>query len=305
MKELDEMMKLVDEPKKVSKPSNAGLWLSLVFFNLVALVVEGISGGTIGYVTGFWYYGVVAFLAGFIPLGLNEILYVRAYANETQRKISIWGAAISIASIVLVAIGAAVINIGGYADAALLEIVTVVGVVLIACLHGGLMAFYFYADDGVKATHRKTAKIGRHQTRLDDLEMAEEVMAMLRKAQARRAGISKKYGRADVLDKIVQQLSGDDDGDGIPNYRDPDYRPAYAQTVQTPPNAPKPVTNFTLEDLEKRSKLTADEVGKKFTERKPFKAWVVEQFEPDYVSGDNLEVLWRATNPTNGGTKKS
>lgn len=107
-------------------------------------------------------------------------------------------------------------------------------------------------------------------------------------------------------DKIIEAF-GDDDGDGIPNYKDRDYkprqqRPAYAQTA---PQVQQNVgTSYTIADLESASGMNKAQIVKQYRNREAFGKFAAESF--DYISGGNIKRLYNelmgqgnGSNPTN------
>lgn len=99
----------------------------------------------------------------------------------------------------------------------------------------------------------------------------------------------------------VAELFADQDGDGIPNYRDRDYKPkqqprqAYAQTVQQNTG-----TTYTVSDLERAAGMDRVQIVKQYRNREAFGEFVSGSF--DYISGGNIkrlynELMGQAKNP--------
>jgi len=78
----NELLEAVREPERKKRVNNTGLWLSLIFFNLVMLVIEIGSAITVYWMTNIWFYAVLIILAGAVPLALGEYLYVRPFASR-------------------------------------------------------------------------------------------------------------------------------------------------------------------------------------------------------------------------------
>jgi hypothetical protein len=114
-------------------------------------------------------------------------------------------------------------------------------------------------------------------------------------------------------DHIIKAF-GDDDGDGIPNWRDTKDNRVYAQTstsVHNTPSLPKstPInasnqpqgTSYTLKDLQDASGKTPGQMRANHPDLQSFKGWCSTQF--DYISGGNMGRIWNELNPTRGGSR--
>ena len=226
MNELESLESMVQKPKKLKKPRNEALWVAYVFFNLGVLIFDAIAAMTVYTLTKNYGYGVVTFMAGFIPLMMHEALYLRAYASQTQRYIAVGGAIISAATVAVVAVLAALVNFAiasGYTVAnGASEIVILLIVVGAALLHITLAAVYFYSDEGIRAKHIEAENVAFFDQRMKNLVRAEEMLDQAHKARQHKANIIQKHGGNDgkaALDYLLNLLN-DDDGDGIPNFLD-------------------------------------------------------------------------------------
>ena len=87
----------------------------------------------------------------------------------------------------------------------------------------------------------------------------------------------------------IAEMFGDDDRDGIPNYRDKDYkkgsnqRPAYAKDTPQQQQAPQ----HTLDEFLKVTGMTKEQARAKYADRDAFMSFASGQF--DYVSGGNMK----------------
>lgn len=224
--EIESLESLVKKPTKNKKPSNAALWVAYTFFNITILVFDIIAAVTVYGLTQNAGYAVVTFLAGFVPLLMHEFLYLRAYASQYQRYISISGAIIAFLTVIVVAVLAAGVNVAiatGYTvDAAASELVILTIIVLAAFTHTILAAGYFYLDDGIKATHKAAENIAFHDERMKNLDRAEQVLEKAARMRNKKNELASRFGGADgkaALELLLRQF-GDDDGDGIPNFMD-------------------------------------------------------------------------------------
>jgi len=224
--EVESLESMVQKPKKSKKPTNFALWFAYFFFNIVVLTFDIVAAGTVYSITKNGGYAVLTFLAGFTPLMMHEFLYLRAYANNPQRWIAIFGAVVAVITVGLVAALAAGVNLAlanGYSLAAgTSEIVILLVIVGAALLHGILAAVYFYIDDGIRATHTEAETVAFHETRMRNIKRAEQLLEEADKARKRKAEIVHRHGGQDgkrALDYLLNMLN-DDDGDGIPNLLD-------------------------------------------------------------------------------------
>lgn len=231
MNEIDTLESMVKRPALKKKPSNAALWAAYIFFNIVALVFDIIAANTVYDIMKNWGYAIVTFLAGFVPLFLHEFLYIRAYAGDLQRKIAIGGAVfavLTIGSIAFLAAGANIAVASGYIveneSAKWTIIIIVVSAMLI---HAVLTAVYFYADEGIRATHTASENEAWFDQRDHNLDLADRLLTKAESRRLRKQNILGGHGNTNDVQKALQVLLkslGDDDGDGIPNFADKDYR---------------------------------------------------------------------------------
>lgn len=224
--EIETLESLVKKPNKTKKPSNAALWVAYIFFNVTILVFDVIASVTVYGLTKNAGYAIVTFLAGFVPLLMHEFLYLRAYASQWQRYISIGGAILAALTVAVVAVMAAGVNVAiatGYTvNQAASELIILTIVVLAALSHTVLAACYFYLDDGIKAIHKAAENIAYHDERMKNLERAEQVLEKAANMRNKKKQLADRFGGADgkaAIDLLLRQF-GDDDGDGIPNFMD-------------------------------------------------------------------------------------
>lgn len=224
--EIESLESLVKKPTKIKKPSNAALWVAYIFFNVTILVFDVIASVTVYSLTKNTGYAIVTFLAGFVPLLMHEFLYLRAYASQWQRYISIGGAVLAALTVAVVAVLAAGVNVAiatGYAiNHTTSEYVILTIVVLAALAHTVLAAGYFYLDEGIKSIHKAAENIAFHDERMKNLDRAEQVLEKAAKMRSKKHALAARFGGADgkaALELLLRQF-GDDDGDGIPNFMD-------------------------------------------------------------------------------------
>ena len=89
----------------------------------------------------------------------------------------------------------------------------------------------------------------------------------------------------------IAAMFGDEDGDGIPNYRDRDYKPNKGSNNQ-PRTQARPVTvpntpQHSLDDFLRVSGLTREQARAQYADRDEFMNFASGQF--DYISGGNMK----------------
>mgnify|MGYP006935505574 CR=1 FL=1 len=216
----DELLNEVRKPNKRKRPSNAGLYVAIVFFNLVMLSLDAGSAFSVYWATGITFYAVLTFLAGFVPLAMHELLHFRPYASEDQKNIAKWGALAAVTAVIIVAILAAVVNVMGVAKGAV-EIGMLIFIVVSAFGHAIAAAAYFYIDDGVAAEQITVQMEARAIQKRRRNTAADLVLGLSRESINERKRIATTRGSGEALREILRQMGEDDDGDGIPNFIDP------------------------------------------------------------------------------------
>lgn len=246
----DELLKEVSKPMHRKRPSNWGLYLAVAFFNIVMLILDGGSAFSVYWATGIAFYGVITFLAGFIPLTMHEILHFRPYASDDQKNIAKWGALAAVASVIIVAILAVIVNIMGVAGQTV-EIGMLIFIVVSAFGHAVAAAVYFYIDDGISAEQITVQMEARAIQKRRRNSAADLVLGLSRESINERKRIAGSHNSMSALKEILRQMGEDDDGDGIPNFIDSvDNRTRQSSTrpvqVQLPAHTPH---TYTLKEL--------------------------------------------------------
>jgi len=224
LSERDELLEAVKGPARKKKPSNFSLYAAIVFANLIFVILDGISGFTVYWMTNIPMYGVLTFLAGAVPLLLHESLYVRAYASIDQKKVAVIGAVSALLSIIIIGVLAGIVNIRGVEiQAGTMEVLLIGALVVISAYHAILAAGYFYIDEGIQMHQKTEQAVARALSQGRQIDAGDYILTLTEKSVAKR----KKIGageRAAALQEILRQLGNDDDGDGIPNAIDPDWK---------------------------------------------------------------------------------
>lgn len=222
MGEVDDILKSLDDKAPKKKPSNWSLYAALYFAEFIFVILDAGSAFSVGYITGIWYYGVIVFLAGVIPLWLYTKTYTRPLASANQKKAALIGGIVAVLSVVVVAGFVAVLNFAAGqllgSSLAATEAGLGISLVILLAAHGFINAFYFFTDEEI-IEHNKTERIiARGNREVQRVQVAHEVA----NAKKREVGARKKLESAfspEIVAKIMSMMA-DDDGDGIPNFMD-------------------------------------------------------------------------------------
>lgn len=215
----NELLEAVKAPERKKKqPGNEALYAAFIFANLVFCLLDVISSFTVYKMTESLLYGILTFLAGFGPLLLHEMLFTRAFASETQKKIAVTGAVTALFSIVLIGILAGYVNIAGIGlEQQSAEIVTIIVLVLIAAFHALLAIAYFYIDPGIVSQQITAQTIARAIQQGKMIEAGDYILNLTQKSVAKRHEIGNKHNMAALVEVLRQMGFEDLNGDGIPD----------------------------------------------------------------------------------------
>lgn len=200
---------LINPPKdQIKQPSNR-LWIAVLGFNVVFFFIDVLTGVTVGVLT-FWYYGVLVFFAGILPMFAHEALFANPYASKAQRWISGIGFGFSILAALSVGVMVVVINVlyDSTPTGKTLEAVAMGLLFVIAVLHGGLLALYFFIDAGIRAVQNALTAMAANERKLNEIHMAEQIVdksnVVIDKLAERQA-----KGDGALMDAAMQSISGD------------------------------------------------------------------------------------------------
>ena len=240
MSETEEILKALDDKTPPKKPTNWELWAALYFAEFIFVLLDAGSALGVGLVTGIWYYGVIVFFAGVIPLWLYTKTYTRPLASESQKKAAMVGGFVAVFSVIVVAIFVAVLNFAAnqFSGNAIAWTEAGLGVSLVVLLavHGFINAYYFFTDEQVKE-HNKTERIiARGDAQVKRIGVANQVANAKKREVTARQKLESAFS-PEIVAKILSMMA-DDDGDGIPNFIDPvDNRKKPQQQIQRPMTA--------------------------------------------------------------------
>jgi hypothetical protein len=235
---------MINPPKDALKKPHNRLWIALVAFNLIFFPLDAATGFTVGLVTR-WYYGFFVFGAGFGTMVIHEALYSNPYAKFWQKVVSVLGFLTSITITATIGIAAIVVNVlfTGY-DQDLYGVIMAGASFFVLFFHGLLIAVYYFADAGILARQKATASLANHEQLQTVFTMSEQIATRMNALESRLLSAVER-GDGARMNASLKNLTGQDflDGDGIPNYQDPDYQrkptqPAYRNNGSHPEREP-------------------------------------------------------------------
>lgn len=240
MDDTKDILDALDDKKPEKKPTNWELWSALYFAEAVFVVLDAGSALSVYLITGYWYYAVIVFLAGVVPLYLYTKQYTRPLASIEQRQTSFWGGVVAISSVIIVAVFMAVLNfyaqVNGESAVMWTEAGLAVSLVLVLASHGFIMAKYFFADEEIKEGQRTNRIIARGGHTVRRIQAARKVADSKRQEVNLKKDFQREYNPA-VLAKILRMME-DLDEDGIPDVIDPvddrTGKPFNSQQLQRP-----------------------------------------------------------------------
>lgn len=216
MNDLEAILKEIEAPDKPPKPSNIGLWVVIIFVNVVGIALDAISAITVHNVTGgLWYYAVLTFFAGAVPFLMWELAYTRPYANDIQRSVSVIGIITGVFSIIVIGIASGIANVKGNVIAVDAELFIIVALVLLAVLHGVLGGIYFYSDDGIRAAQIASRTEARFRRKARNVALARTLLEMARGSVQSQRELADVFGN-EAVQRILEILQ-DENRNGIPD----------------------------------------------------------------------------------------
>jgi hypothetical protein len=223
MSETDDILKSLEDPTPQKKPTNWELWAALYFAEFIFVMLDAGSAVSVGVITGYWYYGLIVFLAGVIPLWLYTKTYTRPLADVNQKRAALVGGIVAVGSVLIVGLFVAVLNFAAKAMSAnsltWIESGLAVSLVLLLAIHGFINAYYFFTDDQVKEFNKTQRMIARGDAHVKRIRIAQTVANAKRREVSARQKLEREFSPA-IVAKIMSMMA-DDDGDGIPNFIDP------------------------------------------------------------------------------------
>ena len=138
--------------------------------------------------------------------------------SETQKKIAVTGAVISLTSIVLFGVLAGYVNVVGMSvNAQGAEIAVITILVLIAAFHAILTAVYFYIDLGIKAEQATAQAVARAKQQGIMIKAGSEILSQVQLSVSERKRIGNMFDHAALNEVLLQMGFPDANHDGIPD----------------------------------------------------------------------------------------
>ena len=221
--ETDQILEALDDKEPEKKPSNWELWSALYFAEFVFVLLDAGSALSVWWITDIWYYAVIVFFAGVIPLWLYTKQYIRPLASTAQKRTVFLGGAVAIGSVIVTAVFMGALNFVAKAysaDAVLwTEAGLAISLVLIIATHGFIMARYFFIDEEIAEGQRTNRIIARGDRDVRRIGVARKV-ADSKKQEVRKRNDFERDFNPKILQKILTMMQ-DLDEDGIPDIIDP------------------------------------------------------------------------------------
>ena len=235
----EKILQALDDKEKEKKPTNWELWSALYFAELIFVLLDAGSALSVWWITGFWYYGLIVFFAGVVPLYLYTKQYTRPLASVDQKKTAFFGGIVAVSSVIIIAGFMAVVNMVAKTQSANIVQWTEAGLalslVVLLAAHGFIMGRYFFIDEEIAEAQRTNRIIARGDRGVRRIGVARKV-ADAKKMEVEQRDAFERNFSPEVLRKILTMMQ-DLDGDGIPDVID-----AMDNRTGKPFQQPRPMT---------------------------------------------------------------
>lgn len=211
------LVEIINPPTDTIKKPNNRLWIAILSFNAIYFFVDLITAIAVGFLS-TWYYGVLVFFAGILPMIAHEALFANAFASVYQRWVSGIGFGFSIFSALFVGVLVVVINIlyESTPTGQVLEAVAMGVLFLVAVVHGGLFALYFFIDVGIRTVQNTMSALAKTEQKLDQLKMSEKIVDKTNDVVTKLEN-RVKAGDGALLGATMKTISGENPLDELPN----------------------------------------------------------------------------------------
>jgi hypothetical protein len=300
----DELLEAVKAPARKKTPGNNSLYFALIAADFIFAMLDIGSGLTVYWLTDIWFYGVLVFLAGILPLLLHQKLFTRAYASQEQKNIAIAGALLAVFSILFIGILAGIANVKGVGNLNA-ELTVVLVIVVLAFIHAIILTWYFYTDEGIHADQTVEQTLARAIRQATMIEAGDHVLDVTNKSVQRRQLVAVKYGSRAALAELLRQMGWDENENGIPDFLEKqDKQPQQMRQFAADTKVSDNTSQHTLADLTRVSGKTAEQIRSEFPDYDQFAAWCSGQF--DAISGKNMRrIYYGEINPTREGERQN
>lgn len=220
---------------------------ALVFANIVFLSLDARGLDAVYTITASAFLAVVTILvSGIAALYWWDFAYphARRHKNKGQEKIALWGTVM----------GVGVSGILAFLDYVVTAETVDVNwiwalIVTLTIIQGVMLGFYWKIDGMIEAEAKReestAARLDLQDTTADFTAEIDSMEKMLVKLEE----IKRKFprpGQAEIAARamgypVLAEMLADDDGDGIPNYQDSDYKKAFSGNGRHPEPIREPV----------------------------------------------------------------
>lgn len=216
------------EPAKADKRPKNNLWIANLAFNFLLAFVDIITAITVASFT-LWFYGILVFGAGYGPVALWEVLYVRAYASKVQKYIAIAGALVGACSTIGIGILVGVlnvINLNSLFGAGTIEMIIIISLIVLVSVHVILFGAYYFIDLGISREQKYATSLANHDDTMRSVTMAKQIAQEIltlgadleNEVREGRGGLVgaalSKIGSNNILEDEVPELSDPDRSNG-------------------------------------------------------------------------------------------
>ncbi len=238
--------KSAQEAKEIARKKRIPL-SALIFANVVFLSLDARAMHAVKIITGSWFLAIATVLvSGAAALYWWDFLYphARRHKNKGQENIALIGTGIGIGVSGILAFVDYIV-IGGAQNVDWLWAL----VVLLTVAQGGMLARFWQIDGSIEAEAKREESLASRVDLQDTADDFKAEIASMESLLVQLEEIKKKFpgrGKAEAAARamgypILAEMLADDDGDGIANYQDSDYKPkpqqvraAFAQEADAP-----------------------------------------------------------------------
>lgn len=221
------------ERKEISRKKAVPL-SALIFANIVFLSLDARGLDAVYKITSSWFLaGVTLLVSGFAALFWWDFAYphARRHKNKTQEKIALGGTAVGVSVSGVLAFLDYIVSAGSQ------NINWLWGLVVVLTITQGVMlARYWMIDASIESEAKReesaAARLDLQDTAADFNAEIDSMETMLEKLEEIKRRFPRP-GQAEIAARamgypVLAEMLADDDGDGIANYKDSDYKPKQA-----------------------------------------------------------------------------
>lgn len=190
-------------------------WVMFGFFNIVALVFDGLAVTTVYSLTnGNLLLSALALLPTGVPMFMWEGGWLYPLANPTQKKWAIGGVILSVFSALVVGTLAIFAELGAGDMRFWVSVALLVWCVAVVVTHGILAALYFYRDPTIQRDHELQVTIADNEYQSDTLRESENLLSEAERLLTKEKDLKSRFGEQEVNRALEILLGIDLNGDG-------------------------------------------------------------------------------------------